>query len=92
MKEDLFPQELASQFNSTQQRLNTTNGNHKRRSTFSTYYLNRRTKDLLSIRSGITQAQHFPDNVVEEELNIALRETTTKAPTMINRLQNTTAE
>ena len=74
-----------SQYNST--RPNTQGGSkHNRRSTFSQYYLNKRTKDLLSIRSGLTQTQHFGENVVEDELNLALRETTTKAPTMINKL------
>jgi hypothetical protein len=39
--------------------------------------LNKRTKDLLSIRSGRTQNNFFPDKVVDEELKLVLREATT---------------
>jgi hypothetical protein len=67
-------------------------GKKNRRSTFSTYYLNKRTKDLLSIKSGRTQNNLFPDKVVNEELKVVLREATTQAPTMIDRLQYATAE
>jgi hypothetical protein len=65
LKEDLFPVESMSQYIST--RPNTQGGaKHNRRSTFSQYYLNKRTKDLLSIRSGLSQTQHFGENVVDE--------------------------
>lgn len=47
---------------------------------------------MLSIRSGLTSPQNLGENSVEDELNLALRETTTKAPTMINKLWQNTAE
>jgi hypothetical protein len=67
MKEDLFPpaEGLMSQFNVTRPGTQVAYGKHNRKSTFSQYYLNKRTKDLLSVRSGLVEPQNFDENPVD---------------------------
>lgn len=62
---------------------------HKFKSTFNQFYLNDKYKDLLSI-----QTAKDGNTIIcktQGELNLNLREATTCAPTMIQRLQEETA-
>lgn len=74
-------------------RLHSSNGvaPHQRKSAFNHFYLNDRFKDLLSIQTRRDQRTAASKDVVGE-LNLNLREATTQAPTMIQRLHQETAE
>lgn len=71
-------------------RLHSANG-VQRKSAFNQFYLTDRFKDLLSIQSRKDERTVASKDVVGE-LNVHLREATTQAPTMIERLHLETAE
>lgn len=66
---------------------------NKSKSTFNQFYLPERYRDLLSIQTaGDTLKSQAPTKVCSEIFNLNLRESSTQAPTMIQRLQEETAE